>query len=686
MKNKLLIGKILLTIILTFTLMSIANAQMVGQKNWAGVLGSSYNDEAWAIAAADSMVYVTGNTMDAVDFAGGLNNSYNPANDGSSAFVSKFGADGSYMWSTIIGGDYGDTKGFGIAADAAGNSYVIGDTNDGLNVADGVTNTYGDAELNFDLGITDVFIIKLDSNGEKVWTTVLASSEAAADYGSGIAVDGAGNVYVTGDTSDGVAFTGTPNHIIGELGYPSFFVTKLNSAGVKQWTTVIGSTEFDADLGYSVKVDGAGNVIVAGTTTNATYFAGGSNNIYGVPTGEGDGDIVIIKLDSTGDKIWATAISSFYTDEAISVVVDASGIYATGSTGYAETFGAPNHAPDNTYGLTSSENGEDDMWASKLDPTTGTLLWTTILGSNAIGDDIGNSISYGNNVNGIPGVYVVGNTNRPGFAGGPNNTYGEAGSWMAAAELNPSDGTLVWSSVIGTLLSEQTQEAYGSDFKNGHLYIAGTTSYGLEFAGGPQFTVGSCDGGTDVAMGDMYPIGYWIINPQTGISFELSNGTNVSHDGQTGFHTIYVNNTTSNKIVGLLDINFTASNNQITLPSLTAVSDAVAGKAVFHNGSAYPSYVITKWLLVPKLGSEYTPFHCPLATSLADVSTSCDSVDMSPSYTEVSIDGQTYFNMSNQGGGNGGGETVPEFSDYAMFAILVVTAGGFFAMRRKSAL
>jgi len=380
--------------------------------------------------------------------------------------------------------------------------------------------------------------------------------------------------------------------------------------------------------------------------------------------------------------VWSTVVSSVYTDEALSVVVDASGIYATGNTGDSASFGVPTGVPNHTYGTPSPGSGEDDMWAAKINPTTGELQWTTILGSTESGDDIGESISYGTNVNGIPGVYVVGTTNRDGFAGGPTSQYGDTGTYMAAAQLNPSDGTLVWSAVIGSSFPEQFQEAHGSDFKNGHLYIAGTTSSGLGLANGPQFTVGS-NGGDDVAMGDMYPLGFWTINSQSGYKFTLPNGTDVSSNGQTGDLTIYVNNTTANKIVGILDVNFTASQGDIILPNITSGSDVSAGIALFHNGSAYPDTVLSKWLLVPNTTGN--PYHCPSVTSMADISTACTGVDLSPSYTTVTIGGQVYFKMQNQGGGNQGGEevAVPELSDYAMYAILGLVGVAAIGFNRK---
>jgi len=103
------------------------------------------------------------------------------------------------------------------------------------------------------------------------WNTFLGSG--SDDYGYGIVVDGSGNVYVVGTSS---AAWGIP--VNAYAGGDDAFVTKLNSSGVRQWHTFLGSGSWD--IGKGIAVDGSGNVYVVGTS-HATWgvpvnaFAGG---------------------------------------------------------------------------------------------------------------------------------------------------------------------------------------------------------------------------------------------------------------------------------------------------------------------------------------------------------------------------------------------------------------------------
>jgi hypothetical protein len=132
--------------------------------------------------------------------------------------------------------------GYGIAVDGSGNVYVTGETEGGL---DG----------NPSAGGYDIFVVKYDSAGVKQWVRQLGTG--GWDVGIGIAVDGSGNVYVTGWTQGGL--DGNPS-----AGGYDIFVVKYDSAGVKQWVRQLGTGGWD--VGYGIAVDGSGNVYVTGET------------------------------------------------------------------------------------------------------------------------------------------------------------------------------------------------------------------------------------------------------------------------------------------------------------------------------------------------------------------------------------------------------------------------------------
>ena len=139
------------------------------------------------------------------------------------------------------------------------------------------------------------------------------------------------------------------------------------------------------------------------------------------------------------------------------------------------------------------------------------------------------------------------------------------------------------------------------------------------------------------------------IASESGYTFNTTGGTDVTTTGQNGTQTINAFNTTAGKAVGQFVINFDQSVTDIDLPTITSAVDAVEGKAIFHNTSAYPAAVSSWYLLVPK--TDERGYHCPDATTLDDINTSCPGIEFG-AYATVNIDGTDYWKMPNQGGGN----------------------------------
>ena len=154
--------------------------------------------------------------------------------------------DPTLLWNTFMGWS-GIDYGYGIAVDGSGNVYVTGHS----------AATWGSPQ-NAHAGSYDAFVAKLNSSGIRQWNTFMGSSDL--DNGYGIAVDGSGNVYVTG-FSRYVTWGSPQNAHAG--GYDAF-VAKLNSSGVRQWNTFMGSSDYDS--GYGIAVDGSGNVYVTGVS------------------------------------------------------------------------------------------------------------------------------------------------------------------------------------------------------------------------------------------------------------------------------------------------------------------------------------------------------------------------------------------------------------------------------------
>jgi hypothetical protein len=217
------------------------------------------------------------------------------------AFVTTINPTGSALvYSTYLGGSTFDT-GNGIAVDSTGNAYVMGYT---VSTDFPTTNPVQPANG----GNGDVFITRLNPAGSAlVYSTYLGGS--GYDQGSGIAVDAAGNAYVTGYT-ESINFPTTPgafqticNRGSRCIEYEDAFVTKLNSSGsVLLCSTYLGGTK--SDEGRAIAVDSGGNAYITGSTDSTNFPT--KNPLQ--PTYGGSGDAVVTKIDTR--VVPATTLSS----------------------------------------------------------------------------------------------------------------------------------------------------------------------------------------------------------------------------------------------------------------------------------------------------------------------------------------------------------------------------------------
>jgi hypothetical protein len=224
-------------------------------------LGGTGLDYAYAIAIdASSNPYVTGFTYSS-DFP--TSNAVQSSNaGGADLFITKLNSGGSTIaYSTYLGGG-GEDFGFEIAVDGSGNAYLSGaTTSTDFPTSGALQSSYG--------GNTDAFVTRLNSSGSAIaYSTYLGGSDY--DAGDGIAVDGSGNVYVTGATSSTNFPTFDPYQASFAGGTYDAFITKLNSSGgTLAYSTYFGGS--DDDVAYGLAIDGSGNAYITGYTFSSDY-------------------------------------------------------------------------------------------------------------------------------------------------------------------------------------------------------------------------------------------------------------------------------------------------------------------------------------------------------------------------------------------------------------------------------
>ena len=257
------------------------------------------------------------------------------------------------LYATFLGGG-SDDRGYSIAVDGAGQAYITGYT---LSTDFPAASGPGyDTSFN---GSYDTFVVKLNATGTALlYATFLGGS--AADWGEDIAVDGAGQAYLTGSTSstDFPAASG-PGYDTSLNGYDDAFVVKLNATGTALvYATFLGGGS--EDYGWSIAVDQSGQAYITGETESANFPAAlgpGYDTSH-----NGSYDAYVVKLNATGTAlVYATFLGGGENDTGCEIAVDQSGqVYITGgtqSTNFPAAFGP---------GYDTSFNGSYDAFVLKL--------------------------------------------------------------------------------------------------------------------------------------------------------------------------------------------------------------------------------------------------------------------------------------------------------------------------------
>jgi hypothetical protein len=226
------------------------------------------------------------------------------------------------VWAKTIGGT-GSDAGTGVAVDGSGNVFVTGQFDVSASGVD-----FGGGAL-FSAGAKDVFLVKYASSGAYVWSKRFGGS--GFDLGGPVAVDGSGNVIVAGTFDGTIDFGGGP---LTTAGGRDIFVAKFSATGTYLWAKRFGGTSDDWVRG--IAVDGAGNVVLTGQFLNTISFGGPTL------TSAGFEDIFLAKLSgSDGSHVWSKRFgSSSTTDAGYGVAVDGTGNVAiTGFFGQGVDFG-----------------------------------------------------------------------------------------------------------------------------------------------------------------------------------------------------------------------------------------------------------------------------------------------------------------------------------------------------------
>ena len=428
-------------------------------------LGGTGYDGGQSIAVDGSgNAYVAGYTA-SVDFPS-LNSLQSCSTTCGDAFVTKISPAGELQYSTFLGGSKG-TSATGIAVDVAGNAYVTGWTQStDFPVVNAIQPACGG-----DCFDSDAFVSMLAPSGSAlVYSTYLGGS--GTDISRGIAVDAAGNGYITGYTNSEDFPVASPlQPACVNCGAPDYyshaFVAEIASAGSGLvYSTYLGGSGDDA--AKSIAVDGTGDAFVTGRTSSTDFpTVNPYQQSCSVCSPENLYTAFVTKVGPSGSSLlYSTYLGGSAGDQGNGIALDASGnAYVTGFTNSNDFPVVDPIETKPTGGVTGQ-----DAFITKLDSLGSTLLYSTYLGGNE--PDSGQGIT----VDGSGNAYVTGWTQSSDFpVASPIQSIYNGGAYDAfVTELNAAGSSFIYSTYLGGTEADQAQSIAVDGA--GNVYVTGSTT------------------------------------------------------------------------------------------------------------------------------------------------------------------------------------------------------------------
>jgi hypothetical protein len=387
------------------------------------------------------------------------------------AFLARIDPKGALVYFAYLGGNCGEV-GYGIAADAAGNAYVTGATCSidfplvrafQSNYGDGVPSG-GHSGHAYDMA----FVAKVNPAGDSLlYSTYLGGTLSTfggpfvADIGNAIAMDAAGNVYVTGQTNSVDFPTKGGNVFVPKNWGYAAFVTKFDMS-LSGADSVVYSTLYSGDdtIGWGIAVDSAGNAYITGNTTSPSLpppVVSPKAN-----PGARDADCFLAKLSSSASAVvYSTYLGGTFNEDCRGAALDPAGhVYVVGSTS-SQNFPLGAGPPA----------GSNGMFSATFDGT-GSLLSAALLlafpNPNFV-NPAGRSVIAGGVAVNAAGVFVTG------FAW--NGWFNTGEGFVAKMGLfTGPPWSPLWSQSLPSLLSSAIAADAG-----GGVYVAGRTLGGTAF-------------------------------------------------------------------------------------------------------------------------------------------------------------------------------------------------------------
>jgi hypothetical protein len=384
------------------------------------------------------------------------------------------------------------------------------------------------------IGSYNMFLLKEDSAGSFLWVKHFPglSSSAIATFGRGLVIDSLKNIYIAGEYRDSFDFDPGPTvYKVNRTAGGNAFILKLDSSGNFLWVRDMGGQVLaDGMQLLAMQMDKQKNFYFACSMSGTSDVDPGPNTVNITSAASPGNDVVLEKLDSTGNFIWAKQITGPLDKDVFSLVLDDSAnIYVGGEFKGTEDFD-PGPSVANLTSL-----GDYDGFVAKYD-SAGNHIWSKSIGST------GTDFVWGVTVDCFQNVLVTGDfQGTADFDPGPAvNSMTSAGSYDAFILRLRNMGTFSWARKMGSSGADAgiraTTDAGGNIYSTGQFssvvdFDPGVGIYNLTSQGNRDNYVQKLDSSGSF----LWAVGFGITGDDQPNWIILDNSSNVVTSGFMGY-------------------------------------------------------------------------------------------------------------------------------------------------------
>jgi hypothetical protein len=446
-----------------FLILMKLNAQNLSLQ-WAKEAGSSNEENGTSVIDPSGNSYIVGEFVGTVDFDPGPAVFTLTCVGGKNVFILKLDASGNFVWAKQFLSTGGGSSLFGgIALDVANNLLVAGLFSRDVDFDPGV-GTYTMTTLT---NTSDIFVVKLDANGNFIWARQFGESVHSSEVLCAITTDASNNIFMTGyfqtvlnptdfDPGSGVFNMSVPANNILDM-----YVMKWDAAGNFVWAKSIGGN--NNDYGFGLAADAAGDLYITGRYLSQVvdFDPGAGNTSFAT---NGNCDIFILKLNASGNFVWAGSMGSTGFDDGRAIKVDGAGnLYVAGNFSGICDF----DLGTSTYTLNPATGSGGNLYVTKLNAFTGSFIWVKQFAANSPNDVTSMELDNSGNIF-LSGYFIQSGDFDPGPGTNVFNSAG--GNDIFLLKLN-SSGNMVWAKQIGGTLDDKGSSICVSS--SGVIYCSG---------------------------------------------------------------------------------------------------------------------------------------------------------------------------------------------------------------------